>query len=54
MRCGSTSSSWQTVATTTGTTVTVLPPPGTSDYAVWAIMPDGTSKIRPLRVTVIW
>lgn len=42
-----------TVATTSGTTATVQPSPGVSDYTVFAMMTDGTAKILPVRVTII-
>jgi hypothetical protein len=43
---------WQIVAVTTGTSVTVEPPEGLSDYGVFAEMPNGSDKMLPLRVTV--
>jgi hypothetical protein len=41
------------VATTTSTTATITPPTGVSDYTVYAVLADGSTKMIPMRVTVI-
>lgn len=52
-RCpGEKPADWKTVVVTTATSVTIEPPTGRSDYAVFATLADGTSKMLPMRVTV--